>query len=365
MMQKRILFVCGSSDIGGAQIQIAELVSHMREFVNFKLIILGNDDEFGKYLVSKKINFVQIKKEKLGNFFQFLQLIKAVREYQPDILCTWLYRADILGGLAGKISRVGRIVSCLRNSNWPGFNTRKKIALLFCNRFIFDAVAANSVMAASWHSDIGYKGNISVIPNYFRNLNNQEPLPFNGFHKPLRLGILSRPVEGKGHVALLEAVAILKSKGIPVTAYFMGFGIKKWVTLINQIYTLDLIDSVILNDGDTNVNSWFNEVDIYLMGSETWESDPNALFEAISMYKPCIISSLLENHDFNPPLESFRAGDATSLVEAIENVMNESVADIKETTGKRRTSVQASRFEADITKLWSVFFFPEEAKVAL
>jgi glycosyltransferase involved in cell wall biosynthesis len=358
-MRKRILFVCGSTHIGGAEIQIAELISHVREFTNFKLIILGNEEELGNYLSSIKIDFVQIKKEKFGNFYQFFRLVRVTKAYQPDILCTWLYRADILAGLAGKISGVRRIVSCLRNSKWPGFTTWKKLSLLFCNRFIFDATVANSDMAASWHSNIGYRGKISVIPNYFRNLTEKDQLPFNGFHKPLRLGILSRPVDGKGHETLLEAVAVLKSKGIPVTAYLMGFGIKKWATLTDKIHTLDLSGSVVLNEGDVNISSWFEEIDIYVMGSESWESDPNALIEAISMYKPCIISSILVNHDFDPPLESFSAGDTNSLVGAIEIVMNKSPENIIETTIKRRVNVEALRSNSDITKRWISSLFPE------
>jgi len=359
------MFVFGSSDVGGAQIQIAELISNIREFANFKLIILGNQEDFGDYLASKKIDFIQIKKEKTGNLYQFLQLVRVMREYKPEILCTWLYRADVLAGLAGKISGIERIVSCLRNSNWPGFTRWKKIALLFCDRFIFDAAVANSEMAASWHSNIGYRSKISVIRNYFRNLTDQNQLPFNGFHKPLRLGILSRPVDGKGHETLLEAVAVLKSKGIPATAYFMGFGIKKWATLTDKIHTLDIADSVILNEGDMNISSWFNEIDIYVMGSESWESDPNALIEAISMYKPCITSSLLVNPDFDPPLESFRAGDTNSLVNAIEIVMNESLENTRDSTRKRRVSVKASRSTADITEQWRAILAPEQGKATL
>jgi glycosyltransferase involved in cell wall biosynthesis len=363
-MQKKILFVCGSTHIGGAEMQIAEVISHIRKFVDFKLIILGNEEDLAIYLLSKEIEFIQIRKEKSGNLFQFLQLVKIIKGYKPEILCTWLYRADILAGLAGKILGIKRIVSCLRNSKWPGFTPGKRIALLFCNRFVFDATVANSAMAASWHSDIGYRGKISVIPNYFRSLNDDVQPPFNGFHNPLRLGILSRPVEGKGHETLLESVATLKSRGLHITAYFMGFGIKKWIALTDQIRNLNLTDSVVLSDGTTNVNSWFNEIDIYLMGSQSWESDPNALTEAISMYKPCIISSLFENQNFDPPLESFKAGDSGSLVEAIENVMNQSVEDIRESTRKRRANLRASRPDADITKQWSLFFFPEEVKAA-
>ena len=48
----------------------------------------------------------------------FVRLVRLLRRQRPDLIMTWLYHADLIGTLAGRLARVRRIVWNLRNSDF-------------------------------------------------------------------------------------------------------------------------------------------------------------------------------------------------------------------------------------------------------
>lgn len=98
----------------------------------------------------------------------FLRLVKLLRG--TDTLFCWMYHANFVGYLAGRLSKVPRIVWCIRHSSLdPKLNKRSSLFLIrLCARRSrrVAAVAYNGEQARLVHEAIGYapeKG--CVLPN--------------------------------------------------------------------------------------------------------------------------------------------------------------------------------------------------------
>jgi glycosyltransferase involved in cell wall biosynthesis len=90
----------------------------------------------------------------------FLSLVRQLRDRRPDVIMTWLYHADLLGSIAGRLAGVGRIVWNLRCSdfNFAQHPTLTKLtvkALAVLSR-LPSAVVANSVAGRKAHEALGY-----------------------------------------------------------------------------------------------------------------------------------------------------------------------------------------------------------------
>jgi hypothetical protein len=82
----------------------------------------------------------------------FFRLIRLLRKLRPNVIMTWLYHADFVGTLAGRLAGVRRIVWNLRCSDFDFSDhpamTGRIVALLARLSRLPSAVAANSAPAA-------------------------------------------------------------------------------------------------------------------------------------------------------------------------------------------------------------------------
>jgi glycosyltransferase involved in cell wall biosynthesis len=99
-----------------------------------------------------------------------VRLLRIIRRTRPDILQTWMYHADLLGLLVGKLTHVPTILWNLRcssmdaaHSGWVSSLVRR--ALISLSPYP-DAVLANSQAGLHFHQTLGYRPQQWVlIPN--------------------------------------------------------------------------------------------------------------------------------------------------------------------------------------------------------
>jgi len=105
---------------------------------------------------------------------------------------------------------------------------------------------------------------------------------------PLLL-MVSRLSHEKGHVDLLEALAILKRNGIRCHAVIVGEGYERGA-IERARKRLDLRDDVTLTGHKSDVRPYFAMASLYLMPSHS-EGSPNSLLEAMAAGVPCVASN--------------------------------------------------------------------------
>ena len=168
----KIYHLITTLDVGGAEMMLFRLVSLM-DTGRFETHVVTLS---GMGPVGEKINRMGIPVSAL-NIRSLPSLIPAlirlwielIRQ-KPDILQTWLYHADLVGFLIGRLAGVKSICWNIRGARRDfseyGLSTRIAIGLnkLF-SRFT-DAVITNSLAGQKYHLNIGYKPKkMLVIPN--------------------------------------------------------------------------------------------------------------------------------------------------------------------------------------------------------
>ncbi|HDR1892357.1 glycosyltransferase [Pasteurella multocida] len=97
---------------------------------------------------------------------------------------------------------------------------------------------------------------------------------------------VSRLVEGKGHIELLEIYAKLKSLGIQHKLYFIGEGENR-INLETKIRELNLVDDCILLGEISNPYPYFKNADLFVHTSES-EGLPTVLLESMVLGIPVV-----------------------------------------------------------------------------
>lgn len=103
------------------------------------------------------------------------RLVGTVREFEPDVVQTWLYHADLMGLLAARLAAWGRgtipVAWNIRCADMDFSHyragTRLTVRLLARLSRLPRAIVTNSQAAVEHHRRLGYAGAMTVIPNGF------------------------------------------------------------------------------------------------------------------------------------------------------------------------------------------------------
>lgn len=346
---KQIVIVVGSSVVAGAEKQSLLLAKQLRLKFHVEMVFLGKPGPFIE--VARKYGF-NVWSSKGTVVSDLITIFRCLNKVNPTCQINFLYRADVLGGLLGKLLGVKIIINSARNTYWPNFNFRKKILLQFISRLIPSHIVANSKYAEIWHINIGYpKSKFAIIPNFLPTewLSGSPKKNFD-LQSPLRLGIASRAVIGKGHRALIDAVKILQTIGVRCEVWFKGYGILSWDFILEE-KEKGLIQ-LNLQDGELDLSKWFKEIDIYCGISENWESDSNCINEAILNKVPLIVSELIPHTRYQPEPPQVKAGVPTSIALGILEILETPNRELKEDLNLREQNLIQSRDAEVIENLW-------------
>lgn len=171
----KIVHVITGLDTGGAEMMLYKLLSAM-DRARFENSVIALTDG---HAVGDKIAALGIPVMYLGmapgkpSLCGFIKLLGELRTRRPDLVQTWMYHGDLLGGLAAKLAGVKHVVWNIRHSDLPGqhckLSTRlvaKACALL--SHALPDKIICNSQRAVAIHAQLGYKqGLLQVIGNGF------------------------------------------------------------------------------------------------------------------------------------------------------------------------------------------------------
>lgn len=167
-----IILITGLAS-GGAEGMLVRLLKKIAFKENVKIFVF----------TLKNTNFYKDEIEKLGvkvqcinngfsfkTFLNLLKLIKLIITKKP-IVNTWLYHADIIGGIIGKTFGAKKIIWSIRQSNLnSNVNSKMNILLIkicaILSNFIPDLIISCSSIATDSHVKKGYNKNIIInIPN--------------------------------------------------------------------------------------------------------------------------------------------------------------------------------------------------------
>ena len=266
-----------------------------------------------------------------------IKLEKILLKEKPEIVQTWLYHADFLGGIFSKLNGIP-VVWGIRHANFlPGsrLSPTKLIAksCAWMSDWIPSQIVANGNVAEQVHIQMGYNSSkMVVIPNgYDTNL----LFPDKAKRKKLRnelgvatdipvLGMVARYHPQKGHSVLLNALGILRDRGGRFKCVLVGPGMnvdnKELCAIIDD---LKLSDFLSLMDERADVSLVMNGLDLHVLSS-LCEAFPNVVAEAMACGTPCVVTDVGDAAFIvGPSGWVVPASDSQSLANAIESALDE------------------------------------------
>lgn len=171
----KITHIITDLDTGGAEMMLLKLLAYMnpRQFSNQVISLRGDG------IIGQQIRQLGIRTSSLGmrpglpNPNAIYRLWAMLRRASPDLVQTWMYHADLIGGIASKLAGKVPIVWNLHNFNLDAKVTKASTLLVVKLCALLSGKIPQKILcvahsAAEVHIRQGYKADkIHVIPNGF------------------------------------------------------------------------------------------------------------------------------------------------------------------------------------------------------
>lgn len=304
----RVLYIITGLATGGAETMLLKLLERLdRERYKPVVISLTTTGEIGP-----RIEALDIPVHALGltpglpSPSGFLRLIQQVRRFTPDVVHTWLYHADLLGGLAARLAGINAVCWGIRSSNldsdktnWTTRAVRRVCALL--SHVIPRRIFLNSETASRIHAALGYATEkMSVVPNGF---DLSRFRPDKGARGRVRavlgcnddtplVGMVGRFDPLKNHSGFISAMAMV-CRHLPQTQLVLaGKGVDRDnEELMRSIEKAGLMDNTHLLGPRDDMPELMAALDVLACSSHA-EAFPNVVGEAMAAGVPCVATDV-------------------------------------------------------------------------
>lgn len=305
----RVTHIITDLDTGGAEMMLYKVLSQMNEKrIQAEVISLQDIGTVGE-----KISRLGIKVRALGmdrylpNPLAVMRLAGLLRQSAPDVVQTWMYHANLVGGVAAKIAGNLPVVWGIHHSNFDVRKTKRRTLLtmkagaLLSGRIPRKIICCGEVPRRV-HIEMGYDAKkMAVIPNGF-DLNAFQPNPLArvAVRKELGLptdapliGLIARFHPKKDHHNFVRAAALLALTHPTVHFVLCGDG----VTMENRELKTWLGEARIENRCHllgirSDIPRLTAALDIATSSSSYGEGFPISLGEAMACGVPCVATNV-------------------------------------------------------------------------
>ena len=305
----KILHIITSLGQGGAEAVLCRLVASQQQGIEHTVISLKGDGFFGKVLVAHGLTphlFYFGRFFQLSSFFEFVRLVRLIARLSPDVVQTWLYHADLIGGVAARLAGCHLVVWGIRTSSLsPSLNSCfTRMVVWFCARLsaiVPIAIATCSLEAAKEHKGMGYDPvKFHVIPNGFdlaafapdATRRQQLRQEWGVTKDEVLFGCVARCDPYKDHPNLLQALSLAAVSGSTVRCVLVGGGLTTSNAALAELLSkYNLRGSVILAGSRSDIPAVMNALDFHILPSAS-EAFPNVVAEAMACGTPCIVTNV-------------------------------------------------------------------------
>jgi glycosyltransferase involved in cell wall biosynthesis len=304
--------ITGPLAIGGAEVMLQRLIQASDpERTSHEVVSLT---ELG--CVADRIRELGVRTHALGmsrnrfripNPLKVLRLASLIRELRPHVVQTWLYHADLIGGVAAKLAGGTRIFWGIHNSTLDTIHSRRTThwTVAVCarlSRAIPDGIVSVSRASRDLHVSGGYDPlKFTVIPNGF-DLTRFRPDPAERHEARTELGLpegavviglAARMDPQKDHGTFIRAAAVL-AKRRPLARFLLcGEGTTSDnPELVRDIAEHRLLDRFLLLGRRSDMPRVLNAVDVATLSSAFGEAFPLSIGEAMACGVPCVVTDL-------------------------------------------------------------------------
>ena len=234
------------------------------------------------------------------------ELFRLIRHYDPRVIQSWMYHANLLSGLLGRLAGKNCIVWGLHNDRMVNASRSMIISNRVCAQlsgFIPRRVIHCSETGARYHLELGYsKKTMCVVPNGY-DVSRYHPSAdarrvareaLGIADECLLLGMIARWHPQKDHANLISAVASLPpAQRERLHLLFVGSDMSADnQALQSLIEGAGLTDRITCLGERRDVPELMNALDLHVLSSAFGESFPNVVNEAMASGIPCIVTDV-------------------------------------------------------------------------
>lgn len=370
----RIALVITGLGLGGAEAMLFKLLQRLdrRRFAP-AVVSLTDVGEYGPRIEGLGIPVHAMgMRPGLPSPVALLRLVRTLSALEPDLVHTWMYHADLLGGLSARLAGVSEVVWGIRHTDLSRGNNKASTLMVvkLCaslSGMVPRRILSCSDRARENHVRIRYAASkFRVIPNGFE----LERFAPGGLAARVsvraELGLIpSTPLVGhigrfhpqKNHAGLLGAFAAIHQQMREVHFLLAGPGVQQGAGQLWRMVTEAGLESRCHLLGQReDIPRLLSALDV-LASSSHGEAFPNVLGEAMACEVPCAVTDVGDCAEIvGDTGRVVPAGDMEDLARAVLDLLRLPLA-AREALGRRARARIASRYEiGDVVRQYEDFY---------
>ncbi|SHH04949.1 Glycosyltransferase involved in cell wall bisynthesis [Pollutimonas bauzanensis] len=292
---------------GGAETVLHRLLTAPTQPDRHCVISMGDEGVFGPRLRAAGVAVYTLDmKTPAGALKGLWRLHRLLRQLNPDVVQTWMYHADLIGGLAARLAGIKAVAWGIRNSGadlQKSSRSAKALSWLCArlSRLVPGVIVACADNAAQRHRQWGYRADrMLVIPNGY-DLSCWQPdeqaraelrAEWGWAGEAGVIGSVARWNPLKDHANLLAAFALSAARDPSLRCVLIGHGMdasnEALMALINGH---GIAGKVKLLGRRDDVPRLMNALDLHVLSSRA-EGFPNVVAEAMATGVACVVTDV-------------------------------------------------------------------------
>lgn len=305
---KRIIHIIIGLGRGGAEKALTRLLEGQRGNLNYEHVVISLTD-MGRYGESIQQMGVPVHALGLngtrGLPLIFIKLLVLLRKLQPDIVQTWMYHADLLGGLAAKLAGSPPVLWGIRTVDLGlGANPSTRIVRKLCallSSWLPTLILCVAEAARKSHIAVGYdESRMLIVPNGF-DVAQEEIADVDVFAlrtayglspDHLVIGCVGRFHPDKDHRNFVDAAILLRDEYPQARFMMVGPGLDASNSVLGSwIEAGDMKDRFTLLGERSDIPLYLKAMDIFCSPSRT-EAFPQVVGEAMRVGRPAVVTDV-------------------------------------------------------------------------
>ena len=370
----KLAMVITGLSTGGAETMLLKVLENMdRKHFSPYVISLTTRGQ-----IASRIEALGVPVEALGmrpgrfGPIKFFNLINHLRKPHPSAVHTWMYHADLLGGLAARMAGIQAIGWAIRHSNLSPLQDKRSTwwvmrACASLSSRLPKKILCCSQTARDVHVSAGYdERKMMVIPNGFDLVRFR---PDSGarvsVHTELGLsedallvGLIARYHPQKNHAGFFEAAATIHQHNPNIHFLLAGAGVEAGnLELRHTVQEAGVEEHTHILGNRRDVPRLMAALDVLASSSSHGEAFPNVLGEAMACGVPCVVTDVGDSAEIvGETGRVVSSGDMTGLARHVIEILELSPHERRALGELARENVRAKYDILKVVKQYEEFY---------
>lgn len=299
----RVMHIITGLNTGGAEMMLCRILGPLRAAgVDNLVITLSEEGPVASMIRARGVTVKYIP------LYKFPVLINTIREYAPDLVQTWMYHADLFGGLAARLAGINKVVWGIQNGtiDRKGTKLTTRLVVRSCARFgskIASKIIACGNSVVDIHAQAGFPRDRMVVihngidvaefqPDTGRK--NQSRQTFGIAPDAFVIAQFARYDPQKDYENFISAAGIVERQAPGKCCYVLcGSNVDERNTaLVAELERAGVRDRTHLLGLQRDVRPIMVCADIACLSSRFGEGLPLSIGESMAMQLPCVVTDV-------------------------------------------------------------------------